>query len=132
MTKSNLFKILPLILLAAAIALSPSFSAGNLPNGKVIEIRLEDVLILVFGLVWLADFLVSGRRKIEKPPLLLPILAWLGIGFISVLTNWIFGNLAIVRSFFYFLKEVEFFVFYFRSEERRVGKECRSRWSPYH
>ncbi len=22
--------------------------------------------------------------------------------------------------------------FYWRSEERRVGKECRSRWSPYH
>ena len=22
--------------------------------------------------------------------------------------------------------------YYFRSEERRVGKECRSRWSPYH
>src|SRR5574344_3131067 len=24
------------------------------------------------------------------------------------------------------------FVFLLRSEERRVGKECRSRWSPYH
>ena len=23
-------------------------------------------------------------------------------------------------------------VLHFRSEERRVGKECRSRWSPYH
>src|SRR5256885_16563605 len=23
-------------------------------------------------------------------------------------------------------------VFHARSEERRVGKECRSRWSPYH
>ena len=23
-------------------------------------------------------------------------------------------------------------VFHTRSEERRVGKECRSRWSPYH
>ena len=23
-------------------------------------------------------------------------------------------------------------VHYLRSEERRVGKECRSRWSPYH
>ena len=23
-------------------------------------------------------------------------------------------------------------VFMLRSEERRVGKECRSRWSPYH
>jgi len=22
--------------------------------------------------------------------------------------------------------------FQYRSEERRVGKECRSRWSPYH
>ena len=32
---------------------------------------------------------------------------------------------------------LEFFVNYkmngnIRSEERRVGKECRSRWSPYH
>ena len=25
-----------------------------------------------------------------------------------------------------------FWVGYERSEERRVGKECRSRWSPYH
>ena len=25
-----------------------------------------------------------------------------------------------------------FMVLYLRSEERRVGKECRSRWSPYH
>ena len=24
------------------------------------------------------------------------------------------------------------YLFYGRSEERRVGKECRSRWSPYH
>ena len=24
------------------------------------------------------------------------------------------------------------FVVFCRSEERRVGKECRSRWSPYH
>ena len=27
---------------------------------------------------------------------------------------------------------VEKFVFSSRSEERRVGKQCRSRWSPYH
>ena len=25
-----------------------------------------------------------------------------------------------------------FFIAFDRSEERRVGKECRSRWSPYH
>ena len=27
---------------------------------------------------------------------------------------------------------VEMFAYCQRSEERRVGKECRSRWSPYH
>ena len=29
-------------------------------------------------------------------------------------------------------KLMQFFFFDERSEERRVGKECRSRWSPYH
>ena len=41
---------------------------------------------------------------------------------------------------FYCWGEVRFFpvmvalilINYVRSEERRVGKECRSRWSPYH
>src|SRR3712207_9102211 len=28
--------------------------------------------------------------------------------------------------------DVDLFTFVSRSEERRVGKECRSRWSPYH
>jgi len=28
--------------------------------------------------------------------------------------------------------KVEVIVVDLRSEERRVGKECRSRWSPYH
>ena len=27
---------------------------------------------------------------------------------------------------------ISFFITLIRSEERRVGKECRSRWSPYH
>ena len=30
------------------------------------------------------------------------------------------------------LKEKGYKTFICRSEERRVGKECRSRWSPYH
>ena len=36
-------------------------------------------------------------------------------------------------SNFYNIKEFKNSKYYkFRSEERRVGKECRSRWSPYH
>ena len=30
------------------------------------------------------------------------------------------------------LPQAEVYVYEDRSEERRVGKECRSRWSPYH
>ena len=30
------------------------------------------------------------------------------------------------------ISELPFFWSNYRSEERRVGKECRSRWSPYH
>ena len=33
---------------------------------------------------------------------------------------------------FYTLGDGEMFLNMGRSEERRVGKECRSRWSPYH
>ena len=33
------------------------------------------------------------------------------------------GGIDALENFFFVLK---------RSEERRVGKECRSRWSPYH
>ena len=40
-----------------------------------------------------------------------------------------------LRKYFIFLIIALIIVFSFlliRSEERRVGKECRSRWSPYH
>ena len=30
------------------------------------------------------------------------------------------------------MEREELIATYARSEERRVGKECRSRWSPYH
>lgn len=106
-------KILSLILLAGAIAFSPSFSAGTLSNGKIIEIRIEDILIFILGFSLLIGFLASGKTTVEKPPLFFFILIWLAVGFLSVLTNWAFANLSLDRGFFYFLKELQFFVFYF-------------------
>jgi len=111
--KKNYKQNLPLILLVIAISFSPSFSAGVIEGGRVVEIRVEDVLIVIFGLAWIAGFLISKKEKIKKPPLLLPILAWLGIGFFSILINWIFMNIGISRGFFYFVKEIEFFFLYF-------------------
>ena len=36
------------------------------------------------------------------------------------------------RKFYDLLNNTDGEDFLARSEERRVGKECRSRWSPYH
>src|SRR3712207_9228730 len=36
------------------------------------------------------------------------------------------------RQFEMGIEKIEYLVDIVRSEERRVGKECRSRWSPYH
>ena len=47
-----------------------------------------------------------------------------GLGNDGSISAWIPSLLA--------LAIVIFLLFWLRSEERRVGKECRSRWSPYH
>lgn len=107
------FGTIPAILLVGAIGFSASFSAGRLPDGKVIEIRAEDILLVVLGLVWIANFFITKRRSIERPPLFLPIIAWLSVVCISTLTNLLFGDIELKRGFFYTLKEIEFFFIYF-------------------
>ena len=82
-----------LIILAMAIALFPSFSVGELSNGKAIEIRIEDILIVVLGLIWIREII---KKKPEKPPLFWPILIWLGIGLISTLTNLLLAKSSII------------------------------------
>ena len=68
---------------------------------------------------------------------------------ILFIVSYVINNLAsgiLYDTYVNYLQEVSlptatsFWAFYgyatflsaFRSEERRVGKECRSRWSPYH
>jgi hypothetical protein len=110
-------ELLPVFLLACAIALSPAFSIGEIKSAaggnRAIEIRVEDILLLILGLIWISNFLISRRSKIGKPPLFFPILVWLGVGLIGVLINLIFVNIQASRAFFYFLKEIEFFFLYF-------------------
>ena len=98
-------KILSLILLAGAIAFSPSFKVGTLADEKIIEIRIEDILIFVLGVLLIINFLNLKKTKIEKPPLFSFILIWLCVSLFTVLANWAFSNLALDRGFFYFLKE---------------------------
>ena len=58
-------------------------------------------------------------------------IAWVFLAFFLVLTGLFFFlyNLSGIPSFFITITPPDNRR---RSEERRVGKECRSRWSPYH
>ena len=65
--------------------------------------------------------LILGAAAIGMPPL-----ATLAV---TIIFGWVFllsGVMGLITSFW--MRQAPGF----RSEERRVGKECRSRWSPYH
>ncbi len=94
--------------------LFPSFIAGTMSSGKEIELRVEDFLLLFFGLAVFLYFLATGKFKIKKPPFFVPIIILLVIEFFGVLLNSILGNLFFIdRAFFYFFKEVELLFLYF-------------------
>ena len=69
-------------------------------------------------ILWLSSFLVIGSAV---------------MGY--VLTSFTDADLAYPDSFTTVASFIAMYLSarkYLRSEERRVGKECRSRWSPYH
>ena len=49
-----------------------------------------------------------------------------------LLMFFIIGGLFLISNYDLALYKKENASMFKRSEERRVGKECRSRWSPYH
>jgi len=98
-----------LILLASAIFFTPRFRICYLPGNRPLDIRIEDILLLIFGLFWLFSF----PFKKEKPPFFLPILSLAGISTFSTFSNILLGNLIPIKAFFYLLKELEYFFLYF-------------------
>ena len=46
---------------------------------------------------------------------------------LEMLIEWMYNFIESILG-----KDTKQFIPFLRSEERRVGKECRSRWSPYH
>ena len=85
---------------------------------SVLWILLDLVFLAVFNTVF---FVAGGTDHTAS--------VWISYGFIH------FAYLMVLVTPFLIRKSSSAAVFGFslyRSEERRVGKECRSRWSPYH
>lgn len=105
--------IFSLILLALAIGLTPRVPVGTLEGlGRGIDIRGEDIWMLVLAIVWCIAFLQSKQKAVEKPPLFIPILFWTGVGFVSLLMNMALGDGSVMRGLLYFAKELQFFFVY--------------------
>src|SRR2546427_650718 len=81
-----------------------------LSNAMLVLVTLVSLLVQIYSLAYLHD---------ERP-------ASLG-RYYTFQSLFAFSMLGLVLSPSF----IQMFVFW-RSEERRVGKECRSRWSPYH
>src|ERR1035437_4213867 len=94
----------------------------DFPSQKLFLLNLQPFGLLF--IVWIIVFYIAGLY--EKRTIILRS-KLPGILFNTQIVN---SGLAVL--FFYFVSYFGIAPKTIRSEERRVGKECRSRWSPYH
>ena len=124
----------------------PTFITGLSGNGKTLSVeqvcsQLNRELIRVNVTVETdEDDLIGGFRLVNGETVWHngPVIEALERGAILLLdeidlaSNKILCLQSVLEGKGVFLKKIGRFVKPARSEERRVGKECRSRWSPYH
>src|SRR5256886_1414075 len=113
------FIVLGTCLVAAAVALNVSWIIFHWR--QVVPLVLGIILfgLLIAGLVTNTIFLVREIRRNEQQD-----------SFLNAITHELKTPIASIRLYLETLDSRP--VAEARSEERRVGKECRSRWSPYH
>ena len=85
-----------------------------------IGMGLSTTVVLV-----LSNMLISMLRKIIPDSVRMP-------AFIVVVASFVTIVQFLLEGFVPSLYDSPVTLYSLRSEERRVGKECRSRWSPYH
>src|SRR3712207_6750614 len=104
-------------------------------------------LLALTGVLFLACAVWSSREE-DRPRTLAALFLFLQtaclgtFAALDLILFFVFFDLTIVGMYFVIAgwghgdarrSALKFFLYTFvRSEERRVGKECRSRWSPYH
>ena len=94
------------------------------------------VVIAVVALLLVAAVTAMGFRRLHLPFTVGLVVVGIAIGLLAERVEFFSPLREVALSpeliLFVFLPTLIFESAYARSEERRVGKECRSRWSPYH
>ena len=84
-----------------------SFSEKKVSKNAVLTLVMGIGILIGFAILTVLSIVTEGRLNV---------------------VGGLLGCIFVVLAFFCVL----WGVMSYRSEERRVGKECRSRWSPYH
>src|SRR3712207_8546889 len=97
-------------------------------EGRVLSVRMKMIIVVFFFQAedGIRDIGVTGVQTCA-----LPIFIALIVSQVIAFLYWISPNVK-QPGYRWVSPGGLFAVVLWRSEERRVGKECRSRWSPYH
>jgi O-antigen ligase len=102
-----------LYVLIFSMLLSPEINLGG-SSGRSVVLRVDDILLVIIGLSWLAKTALFKEMGIfRKTPLNRAILIYAIVCAFSTILGVLFGRVKPVTGFFYVLKYIEYFLVYF-------------------
>ena len=104
-----------LYVLIFSMLLSPEFTlGGGLAERRAAVVRVEDVLLVVIAVAWLAKTAVNKELGlVVKTPLNKPIAAYIAGQLIATLLGMVTGTVKTATGLLYVVKYVEYFVVYY-------------------
>jgi len=104
-------------LLIFSMLLSPEFGAlhGNVAEGRSVVIRLDDILLVVISMSWLARLamLKEGVGLFRSTPIGRPVAVYVSVLVIATILGVLFDRIQPGPGFFYTLKYVEYIVIFY-------------------
>jgi len=93
--------------------LSPEIAIAEVPS-RLVVVRIDDILLIVIFLGWLAKMAVNKELGLlKRTPITTLIISYIVICIISTLAGILSGRVNLLKSFFYILKYIEYFLLYF-------------------
>ena len=104
-----------IVLLVFSMMLSPEISLGEVGRGRSLVIRYDDILLVSVALAWVlrAGLVKKDVGFLEVTPVHTPIFFYMCIYIISTGLAQMRGDVQPIKSTFYTLKYIEYFVLFF-------------------
>ena len=100
-----------LFLMIIVIGVAPRIPLPIVIPGRRFDLRVEDLILVVLLYCWALYLFV--RPKIDGTPLLMQLGFYMGVAIFATSFSLITSDLGTIRSFFYLLKELEYFIIFF-------------------